>query len=116
MRRRLPSFTTSSRKARVCGFDRIGPIGVRIDAVHAERPTRNAYFSHSALRMSVESSACRPARSMASSSRFARGDVCPSYSPNTTRCNGPIWRMTPGPCDRSAHVRSAAHDRVRSQR
>ena len=65
-----PTATTSrmisSRKARVRGFFRIGPMLVRIEAVVADNPTRKTYFSQIARRTSLESSEVTPDLSSAS--------------------------------------------------
>ena len=90
------SRMTSSRKARVCGCSRIGPIVLRIVVVVPDSPTRNTYFCQISRRMSSESSALMPPARQASRNACPRGEREPSNSPNSSRCIGPVWRMTPG--------------------
>jgi hypothetical protein len=90
------SRITSSRKARVCGFERIGPMVLRIVVVVPDRPTRKTYFCQISRRMSVESSALMPPARQAASKRLAAREREPSNSPNSSRCMGPVWRITPG--------------------
>ena len=86
----------SRKKARVCRFARIGPIGMRIVVVVPDSATRNTNFCQISRRMVSESSALIPPARHASRNASPRGEREPSNSPNTSRCIGPVWRMTPG--------------------
>ena len=56
-----------------------------------------------------------PAR-QASRKACPRAEREPSNSPNSSRCIGPVWRITPGPIDRRGDVADAAHDLRRRRR
>src|SRR3546814_17487779 len=72
------------------------PIGKRVSAVVAERPTRKTYFSHSVRSISEEACASIPVDAKLSTRVFTRSELDPSYSPRMILCNEPVWPITPG--------------------
>ena len=69
---------------------------VRIVVVVPDRPTRNTNFCQISRSIAGDSSAWMPPARQAASSAWPRADSEPSNSPNSSRCIGPVWRMTPG--------------------
>src|SRR3546814_16525446 len=72
------------------------PIGKRVSAVVAERPTRKTYFSHSVRSISEEACASIPVDAKLSTRVFTRSELDPSYSPRMILCKETVWQITPG--------------------
>src|SRR3546814_21083568 len=66
------------------------PIGKRVRAVVAERPTRKTYFSHSVRSISEEACASITVDAKLSTRVFTRSELDPSYSPRMLLSNEPV--------------------------